>query len=181
MGNTISLHCAANGLGSLVFTWERRQPDQSWVVTSSDSLTTYNTTTDGFYRCRVENEAGTVVSNETRVHVYGNIILQGGVINLQTEWLYVGPPIIVVQPVGGDTAMGHHATLTCLANGKGILVYSWEMMESDGDWTILDSSNATTYVTSVGGVYRCVVSNEAGLVQSNSATVNIYGEYCNIV
>ena len=87
MGNTISLHCAANGLGSLVFTWERRQPDQSWVVTSSDSLTTYNTTTDGFYRCRVENEAGAVVSNETQVHVYGNIILQGGVINLQTEWL----------------------------------------------------------------------------------------------
>jgi len=44
----------------------------------SDSLTTYNTTTDGFYRRRIENEDGAVLSNETRVLVYGNIILQGG-------------------------------------------------------------------------------------------------------
>jgi len=26
--------------------------------------------------------------------------------------------------------------------------------------------------------YRCVVRNEAGSVVSNSATVNVYGEYC---
>jgi len=74
-GDTITLQCKADGLGSLIYMWERRQSNGNWTVIHSDNLTTFNTTIDGFYRCIVENEAGSVVSIETQVHVYGNIIL----------------------------------------------------------------------------------------------------------
>ncbi|XP_065918141.1 receptor-type tyrosine-protein phosphatase S-like isoform X3 [Dysidea avara] len=156
LGHYITLRCEANGLGLLVYTWERRQSNQDWTVISSDSLTTYNTTTNGFYRCRVENEAGSVVSNETQVHVYG-------------------PPTFLVHPVGGDIPMGYNVTLECEASGRGLLAYLWEKRESGGDWTIVDDSNTTTYTTSISGLYQCNVSNEAGSVVSNSATVNVYG------
>ena len=74
--------------------------------------------------------------------------------------------------------MGYNVTLECEASGRGLLAYLWEKRESGGDWTIVDDSNTTTYTTSISGLYQCNVSNEAGSVVSNNATVNVYGEYC---
>ena len=67
--------CRANGLGTLVYSWERRSSGSSWTTVSNDntSYTTDATLTIGeyMYRCRVSNEAGSVVSNGTTVIVCG--------------------------------------------------------------------------------------------------------------
>ena len=70
----------------------------------------------------------------------------------------------------------------CRASGLGMLLYSWERSSGSG-WTTVSNDNTTSYttnavLTSGQYMYRCNVSNEAGSVVSNSATVNVYGEYC---
>jgi len=72
----------------------------------------------------------------------------------------------------------------CRASGLGTLLYSWERKSSGSNWNTVSNDNTTlSYTTdatlTIGEyIYRCDVSNEAGSVVSNSATVNVYGEYC---
>ena len=59
-------------------------------------------------------------------------------------------------------------------------MYSWER-RSGNDWnTVTNGPSYTTNKNMAVGqyTYRCVVRNEARSVVSNSATVNVYGEYC---
>ena len=93
----------------------------------------------------------------------------------------VGPPVINNSPTGGNAPSGEAILLTCSGSGKGTLVFSWER-SSGGSW-ITVVTNSTSYTTNstlaIGQyMYRCRVSNEAGSVVSNIATVNVYGEYC---
>ena len=59
-------------------------------------------------------------------------------------------------------------------------MYSWEERSSRRWTTVANSPSYTTNSNTAVGqyMYRCVVSNEAGSVMSNSTTVNVYGEYC---
>ena len=88
-----------------------------------------------------------------------------------------GPPEITDHPTGGDVPMGRSITLMCRASGLGTLVYSWER-RSNRRWTAISRDNTTEFSVTQNGRYRCNVSNEAGSVVSNNATVNVYGEYC---
>ena len=74
-GKSITLTCRASGLGILVYSWERSS-GSSWTTVSNDNTTSYTTNTrlaigQYMYRCRVSNEAGSVVSNNSIVNVYG--------------------------------------------------------------------------------------------------------------
>ena len=78
--------------------------------------------------------------------------------------------------------MNGNTILVSQASGLGTLEYSWER-NSGSSWTTVSSDNTTSYTTdttlAIGQyMYRCRVSNEAGSVLSNIATVNVYGEYC---
>lgn len=70
IGMNITIKCKARGLGLLKYAWEHRQSGR-WTVISTGSTTSYTATTSGIYRCQVTNEAGSVVSNRTRIHIYG--------------------------------------------------------------------------------------------------------------
>ena len=78
--------------------------------------------------------------------------------------------------------MGESITFMCRASGVGPLVYSWER-SSGSSWTTVSNDSTTSYTTDTTlairqYMYRCRVSNDAGSVVSNNATVNVYGEYC---
>ena len=95
---------------------------------------------------------------------------------------YAGPPMILVHPSGGDVPMNGNIILISRASGLGTLEYSWER-NSGFSWIIVSNNNTTSYTTdttlAIGQyMYRCRVSNEAGSVVSDIATVNVYGEYC---
>ena len=75
VGMSITLMCRANGTGPLVYSWERSS-GSSWTTVSNDNTTSYTTDTtlaigQYMYRCRVSNDAGSVVSNNAIVNVYG--------------------------------------------------------------------------------------------------------------
>ena len=75
VNGNIVLTCRASGLGTLEYSWERSSGG-SWTIVSNDNTTSYTTDTtlaigQYMYRCRVSNEAGSVVSNNAIVNVYG--------------------------------------------------------------------------------------------------------------
>ena len=95
----------------------------------------------------------------------------------------LGPPVVINQPSSSNNIpVRGTITLTCSASGLGTIIYSWER-NSGSNWTTVGNDNTTSYTTdttlAIGQYkYRCRVSNEAGSVVSNIATVNVYGEYC---
>ena len=91
--------------------------------------------------------------------------------------------MVTDHPESSDVPLRGSITLTCEAIGIGTLAYFWERTNSGSSWTIVSNDNTTSYTTNttlaIGQyMYRCRVSNEAGSVVSNIATVNVYGEYC---
>ena len=75
VGKSITLMCTASSLGTLEYSWEGSF-GSSWTTVSNDNTTSYTTDTtlaigQYLYRCRVSNDAGSVVSNNAIVNVYG--------------------------------------------------------------------------------------------------------------
>ena len=73
---SVTLMCRASGLGMLSYSWQRRSGSSSWTTVSNDNTTSYTTDTTlatghYMYRCRVSNNAGSAVSNNAIVNVYG--------------------------------------------------------------------------------------------------------------
>ena len=75
VGRSITLTCVASGLGTVVYSWERSS-GSNWTTVSNDNTTSCTTDTtlaigQYLYRCRLSNEAGSVVSNIAIVNTYG--------------------------------------------------------------------------------------------------------------
>ena len=75
LGKSITLMCRADSLATLVYSWEKSS-GSNWITVSDDNTTSYTTDTtlaigQYMYRCRVSNDAGSVVSNIAIVNVYG--------------------------------------------------------------------------------------------------------------
>ena len=76
LGRGATLTCKAIGTGSLIYSWQRSSGSSNWTTVSNDNTTSYTTDTtlaigQYMYRCRVSNDAGSVVSNNAIVNVYG--------------------------------------------------------------------------------------------------------------
>ena len=88
-------------------------------------------------------------------------------------------PSITTQPGNATVKVGETATFTIAASGDN-LTYQWKINRNDGNgWINIAGATATSYTTSTvniscnGFKYKCVVSNSAGNVESNSATLTV--------
>lgn len=88
-------------------------------------------------------------------------------------------PSITTQPGNATVKVGETATFTIAASGDN-LTYQWKINRNDGNgWINIAGATATSYTTSTvniscnGFKYKCVVSNNAGNVESNSATLTV--------
>ena len=92
---------------------------------------------------------------------------------------FIVRPQILTNPSDITIFIGESARLTCRALGTDI-VYQWMkdgMMISRANSRILRIDNI---MESHEGVYKCVVSNsndKGGTVESNPASITVYGEY----
>ncbi|XP_065917563.1 roundabout homolog 1-like [Dysidea avara] len=169
IGRSITLMCRASGLGTLVYSWERRS-GRRWTTVSNDNTTSYTTDTtltigEYMYRCNVSNEAGPVVSNSTTVNVYG-------------------PPTITTHPTSQLTTISMRVTLNCEGTGRGSITYQWQARNiNGGQWSVISNSNNRRLSNNSRRLvvrnlqesqqYRCVVFNEAGGTRSYVATVTV--------
>lgn len=100
-------------------------------------------------------------------------------INLSAETPEIKAPVITSQPQDVTVKAGKMATFTVEATGTG-LTYQWQRNTGKGfeNWGSINSGSAsfTTGVVSKGCngfQYRCIVSNSAGSVTSDSATLTV--------
>ena len=89
--------------------------------------------------------------------------------------LYIVIPEVTNNPNNVTELIGQPLQLICRALGTGI-VYQWmkdDVSISDANSRILKITNITELDE---GVYKCVASNKGGMVESNPATVTVYGK-----
>ena len=99
---------------------------------------------------------------------------------------FTGLPVITTPLKDADVPIGGNVTLMCLATGQGPMMFTWETYSNSSGWyAVVGIRNTTSYMvmarTDGRFMYRCVVSNEAGAVTSDEATINVFGKYVQIV
>lgn len=135
------------------------------------------------------NEGETLTIPQGSTLNTGDKLTNNGTINVESggklEGTPVGDvvyaPIITVQPTNQTVTEGETATFTVSATGND-LSYQWQQKTTGGGdgWTNVGSpTSSNTYTiddakTSMSGYqYRCIVSNSAGSVESNAATLAV--------
>lgn len=110
------------------------------------------------FKCEISNAAGTVETNEVFLYVTGNEA--------------PAAPVITKQPASAAVTEGENVTFAVTATGDGI-AYRWYK-----NGTAIDGATGAAYTFAAaladnGAVFRCEVSNSAGTVTSNEATLTV--------
>ena len=117
----------------------------------------------------------------------GNLTNNGTIVNKGTlngdltggTGTVVNAPAITDQPNNATVTVGQPATFTVAASGSEPLSYKWQESNSSGNWADISGATDATYTTGAtttsmsGYQYRCVVSNSAGSVTSEVATLTV--------
>ncbi len=167
-GGTAVFTVAASGTG-LSYQWQySKDGGSSWGNASADGNTTKKLSVPGTlyrngyqYRCKVTNSGGSVYSNAATLTV-------------------VAKPSITAHPQNVTAAADDTAVFTVTASGTG-LSYQWQYSANGGSsWGAAKADGNTTKKLSVpatlsrdGYQYRCKVTNSAGTVYSNAATLTV--------
>ena len=90
--------------------------------------------------------------------------------------LFIVRPQITINPNSTTVLIGQSAQLQCEALGTN-LVYQWMK-----DSVVVPGANSRKFkIDSTDetdeGVYKCVATNGGGMVESDPATITVYGEY----
>lgn len=110
------------------------------------------------FKCEISNAAGTVETNEVFLYVTGNEAPSA--------------PVITKQPASAAVKEGENVTFAVTATGDGI-TYRWYK-----NGAAIDGATGAAYTFAAaladnGAVFRCEVSNSAGTVKSNEATLTV--------
>jgi arylsulfatase A-like enzyme len=156
VGQTAKFSVTATGTTPLSYQW-RKNGVNITGATSASYITPATTTADNgaLFSVVVTNSIGNVTSNNATLTV-------------QT------PPSITAQPVNTTVTVGQIATFNVTATGTAPLNYQWR--KNRVNITGATSSFYTTPATTIadnGSLFSVVVSNSAGSVTSNSATLTV--------
>ena len=125
---------------------------------------------------------GTEVENPSNTYTFTNVTSNRTIV-VSFKAKDVVPPVvekpkIITQPQPASVKAGETATFTVEAAGEG-LRYQWQIKAGKGGWDDITDANTSSYTTTAvvpnfnGFEYRCVVSNSAGSVNSDSATLTV--------
>jgi len=159
-GSTATFAVVAGGSGPLAYQWLRNGADIAGATGPVLSLPQASAATAGDYSVRVSNSAGSVTSLAVALAV-----------QVAPEPPVLVPPTITVQPFGLAMVEGQGATLAVAANGSGPLSYQWL---HDGQPVPGATQAALVFPaidTFYAGRYTVTVSNAAGSVSSDVATL----------
>jgi len=122
--------------------------------------------------------SGTGIAGELK---YGSVMLMShyvdadfGNVTITPVVQAVNPPVITTQPIQQTVNEGQNATFTIAASGTPPMAYKWKRngVAIPGATSAVYTTPATTYLDN-GAIFRCVVSNPAGSVLSNPATLTV--------
>ncbi len=151
-GGSATFTVTAGGTGPHTYQWKRNDADIVGETASVLALTNISSADMGTYSCAVTNSTGTAVSN-------GALLTVG--------------PAITVQPAGGAVNPGGAKTLSVVATGTAPFTYQWRK----GGQPIPNANGPNHTISpatdTAPGAYDVVVTNAAGSVTSDSATLSL--------
>ena len=167
LGKTASFSVVATG-ENLSYKWQYKKPGSStWKNWSGKTTATVtvkaSNANNGYqYRCIVSNAAGSVTSEAARL-------------SLATA---AAKPVITGQPDSVEVALRQVASFSVVATGEN-LSYKWQYKKPGASsWTTWSGKTAATVTVKAsnannGWQYRCIVSNTAGSVTSEAASLTL--------
>ena len=160
VGQTATFSITANGTEPLMYQWQKNGANISGATSSSYTTPATMTADNGStFRVTVTNSAGSVTSTAATLTVTAG-------------------PTITTQPANQTVVVGQTATFSVVANGSPPLSYQWQSNTGSGFQNIPNatSSSYTTPPTTSsdnGTMFRVTVTNSAGSVMSDVATLTV--------
>jgi hypothetical protein len=171
IGGMASFSVEGSGSPALSYQWQRSTTvgGNTFAAIINATNTTYTLSPvasgdDGFvYRCVVTNALGEVTSEEVALTVT------------------VVPVTITVQPLARSVVAGQTAIFSVVAAGSPTLTYEWQRSDDagmnynpiGGAVSASYSTPTTTVIDDDGDRYRCVVTNDAGFVNSSEVILSV--------
>ena len=154
VGANVTFAVVAAGTAPLAYQWFNSGVAVSGATSATLTLTGVQSGTAGAYAVRVSNSVGSIVSN-------------GAVLTVLT------PPSISSHPTSVSVVAGGSASFSVSASGSEPLSYQWK---KDGT-AVVGATSSTLTLTNLqsnqAGAYTVTVSNAAGSVTSNPATLTV--------
>jgi hypothetical protein len=168
VGQTATFSVVATGTAPLSYQWQQNTGTGFVAISgaTSSSYTTPSTSSSNSgntFNVIVTNSAGSVTSNAATLTVSSASPV---------------PPSIATQPGNQTVGVGQTATFSVVATGTAPLGYQWQQNTGTGFVAIsgATSSSYTTPPTSSsnsGNRFNVIVTNSAGSVTSNAATLTV--------
>jgi pectate lyase/pectin methylesterase-like acyl-CoA thioesterase len=152
-GDNVTLTAAASGSAPLTFQWSKNGVPIAGATGPTLTLNNVRVADSGAYVFTATNPAGIVASDVATV-----------VVNL-------APPIITIQPQSQTILVGEAVTFTVAAGGSAPLTYQWRKNGAGIAGATGPSFTIASLQFSDAGAYTVVVSNGAGSVVSDPATL----------
>jgi hypothetical protein len=159
VGQTATFSVTATGTAPLSYQWRKNSANIGGATNASYTTpATTNADNGAKFDVVVTNSAGSVTSAQAMLTVTAAPVA----------------PTITTQPANQTVTAGQTATFSVTASGTAPLSYQWQMNAAD-----IPGATAASYTTPVtttgnsGELFRVVVSNSAGSVTSNSATLTV--------
>ena len=155
-GQTATFSVTATGTAPLSYQWQKNGAAIAGATSSSYTTPAETASDSGAqFSVVVSNSAGTVTSNAAILTVNA-------------------PPAVTAQPVNQTVAVGQTATFSVTATGTAPLSYQWRKNGAN-----ISGATASAYTTPAtastdnGAQFSVVISNAAGSVTSNTATLTV--------
>jgi hypothetical protein len=157
-GQTATFSVAATGTAPLSYQWTQNGAAVSGATSASYTTPATTSNSGSTFSVTVSDSAGSATSNNATLTVNAPTV----------------PPSITTQPVSQTITSGQTATFSVAATGTAPLGYQWT--KSGAAISGATSASYTTPATTTsnsGSTFGVIVSNSAGSVTSNSATLTV--------
>ena len=159
VGQTATFTVVATGTAPLSYQWQKNGTAISGATSASYTTAATTSSDNGAqFVVVVSNSAGSVTSNAATLTVNAGAVA----------------PLITTQPANQTVTVGQMATFTVVATGTAPLSYQWQK-----NTTAISGATSASYTTPAttsadnGAKFVVVVSNTAGSVTSNAATLTV--------
>jgi hypothetical protein len=159
VGQTATFLVVAAGTAPLSYQWQKNGANISGATSSSYTTPATTSADNGStFKVVVSNSVGSVTSS----------------VGALTVTIAAVAPTITTQPASQTVTAGQTDTFSVVATGTAPLSYQWQ--KNDANISGATSSSYTTSATTSadnGSTFKVVVSNSAGNVTSNTATLTV--------
>ena len=165
-GESVKFSVKAQGNGTLSYQWYYKKADaDDWAIWNGRTTASITPTSNSSWnmmqvRCMVSNGADSIYSDAATITIDQ-------------------PLVILTQPDNITEKPGTNVVCSVKAQGKGTLKYQWYYKEASAEnWTVWEdhtTANITFEIDSTWNMkqVRCMVTDDAGSIYSDTATVKI--------